>query len=382
MHNRIRSRTLVVGALVLTSAWSQSLAAHAASNDARRGAEGKVAPSGSAAAAVATSRRHLRLPVPGSDGNQPLELASKLRSPTLAKPAPPPAHEPFEPGRVSFSLKFHGLESPFSTISAFVLPGASLEIEADGVTGSLGATSDGGVLVSTGATSWTWTAPSAHGRHEILFRQRGASGVEEARLNVFVLHPYDGGDRVGAYRLGRYQSKTKDGTSARPPGFVEVGPDDLDVMVSPHFRLGQFLCKGAADWPKYVALRTPLLLKLEKLMAALDERGLPAKTLHVMSGFRTPAYNAGIGNRTSYSRHLYGDAADVFLDRDGDGKQDDLDGDGKSTREDARILYELVEGTLDDAVPGQMAGGLSAYGPNHAHGPFLHIDARGHRARW
>ena len=29
-----------------------------------------------------------------------------------------------------------------------------------------------------------------------------------------------------------------------------------------------------------------------------------------------------------------------------------------------------------------LAGGLSAYPANSAHGPFVHIDARGARARW
>jgi hypothetical protein len=29
-----------------------------------------------------------------------------------------------------------------------------------------------------------------------------------------------------------------------------------------------------------------------------------------------------------------------------------------------------------------LVGGLSAYRANSAHGPFVHIDARGVRARW
>ncbi len=386
MPNRIRFHTLVVGALALTSTWIHPFVADAAWHTPRRGAGGQVAPapSSSAVDAASESRERLHQPAPSAAGAPPLELASKSRSPAPSlhsAQSPPPA---FEPGRVSFALRFHGVESSLATISAFVLPGAPLEIEAAAVSGSLEATANGGSLAATSPTSWTWTAPSAHGRHEILFRQRRPSGTEEARLNVFVLHPYDGGDRVGAYRLGRYRSTAKDGNTAwsRPEGFVEVGPEDLEVKISPHFRLGQFLCKSASGWPKYVALRTPLLLKLEKLMAALAVRGFPAKTLTVMSGFRTPAYNAGIGNRTSYSRHLYGDAADVVLDRDEDGKQDDLNGDGKSTRDDVRILFEIVENTIDDETPGQLAGGLSAYGANHSHGPFLHIDARGHRARW
>ena len=47
-----------------------------------------------------------------------------------------------------------------------------------------------------------------------------------------------------------------------------------------------------------------------------------------MSGYRTPFYNRSIGNQTRFSRHVYGDAADIYADDDGDGKMDDLDGDG------------------------------------------------------
>ena len=39
-----------------------------------------------------------------------------------------------------------------------------------------------------------------------------------------------------------------------------------------------------------------------------------------MSGFRTPQYNAGGGNtggRAGLSRHMYGDASDIFIDNDG-----------------------------------------------------------------
>lgn len=64
-------------------------------------------------------------------------------------------------------------------------------------------------------------------------------------------------------------------------------------------------------------LTTRLLLKLELLLDAFRERGIDAETLFVMSGYRTADYNRLIGNTTSYSRHAYGDAADVFVDRDG-----------------------------------------------------------------
>ena len=54
--------------------------------------------------------------------------------------------------------------------------------------------------------------------------------------------------------------------------------------------------------------------------------------MQVMSGFRTPRYNHSGGNtagRANLSRHMYGDAADVFVDNDRNGSMDDINGDGR-----------------------------------------------------
>ena len=47
--------------------------------------------------------------------------------------------------------------------------------------------------------------------------------------------------------------------------------------------------------------------------------GIDASTFRILSGYRTPFYNRSIGNETHYSRHVYGDAADIYVDEDGDG---------------------------------------------------------------
>lgn len=309
----------------------------------------------------------------------------------------------FDAGTVPFTLRFDGIETSLGTISAFILPGRTLHVDVPHGRGTFTASASAGRLAATGSRSWAWTAPLRHGDHEILIRnvrarrphaphergqaeqaQPAAAVVDEARLRVFVLHPYDGSTRLGHYWIGRYQNGAKDDDPAylRPGGLVEVTPENRDALVSPHFRLGQFLCKDDATFPKYVVLRTALLVKLEMVMQAMDAAGLKNPVLHVMSGYRTPSYNAAIGNQTSWSRHVYGDAADVFLDRDGDEMHDDLDGDGRSTVADARILYELIDGHIDESVPDHLAGGLSVYGPTPYHGPFVHIDTRGKRARW
>jgi hypothetical protein len=152
--------------------------------------------------------------------------------------------------------------------------------------------------------------------------------------------------------------------------------------VTPHFQLHQFQCKQAGGFPKFIIVKEKMLLKLERLLEEVNRRGIDAKTFAVLSGFRTPQYNAAIGNPTSYSRHAYGDAADIFVDEDGDQRMDDLDGDGRETVADARVLATIVEDLVGDDTFGDFVGGLGLYGPKPHRGPFVHVDTRGFRARW
>ena len=195
------------------------------------------------------------------------------------------------------------------------------------------------------------------------------------------------GARGAAYRVGRWPTTglaAHDPRYAAPPGFIPVTSENEATPVSKRFRLRDFLTHDQQDvWPKVLVLCPALLDKLELIGDELVAWGLPGK-LHIMSGFRTPQYNAlGVGRkggRARDSRHMYGDAADVIVDADGDGVMDDLDGDGRITIRDARVLFGVAE--LIESRHPELVGGLSAYPANAAHGPFVHVDARGVRARW
>lgn len=193
--------------------------------------------------------------------------------------------------------------------------------------------------------------------------------------------------RIGKYNVGRWPTRglaERDPAYVPPAGFIPVTQANQTTRVSKHFLLRDFLTHDQQQvWPKVLVLRVPLVDKLELIGEELGRRGLPRR-LHIMSGFRTPQYNAqGVGakgGRAAASRHMYGDAADVFVDANGDGVMDDLDGDGRVTIDDARVLLAIAEGV--EARHPDLAGGLSAYPANSAHGPFVHVDARGVRARW
>ena len=193
--------------------------------------------------------------------------------------------------------------------------------------------------------------------------------------------------RLDAYRVGRWPTRglvAHDSRYAPPAGFIPVTPENVSTAVSKRFRLSDFLTHDQQNvWPKVLVLAVPLVDKLELIGDALHRKGLP-DLLHVMSGFRTPQYNAqGVGRkggRARDSRHMYGDAADVIVDTNGDGVMDDLNGDGRVTLRDARVLMAVVEGV--EAEHPDLVGGLSAYRATSAHGPFVHVDTRGVRARW
>jgi hypothetical protein len=203
------------------------------------------------------------------------------------------------------------------------------------------------------------------------------------------LHPFAAkrADRIGTYRLGFWPAERRRPASANyanPLGFIEVGSSDVGTQVSEHFQLGDFLTHDqAAIWPKYLVLREDLVDKLELVIDVLQRKGVAVRTMRVMSGFRTPRYNARGGNasgRAETSRHMYGDAADVFVDNDGDGRMDDLNRDGRVDSRDAQVIVNAAEEV--ERAHTDLVGGAGVYRATRAHGPFAHIDVRGRRARW
>lgn len=189
---------------------------------------------------------------------------------------------------------------------------------------------------------------------------------------------------LNGYHIGRYPAEGSGRTDryAPPTAFIEVTPENQDLHVSDHFRLRHFLTKDQFEvWPKYLVLDLRLIDKLELVLQELNAMGVRADRMHVMSGFRTPQYNGpGEGGRARLSRHTYGDAADVWVDSDGDGYMDDLNGDGRADLEDVTVMLRAVE-RVEERYP-ELVGGAGLYVATDAHGPFIHIDARGVHSRW
>jgi hypothetical protein len=211
-------------------------------------------------------------------------------------------------------------------------------------------------------------------------------GGHEVTLTLVNLVPYPQihNGFLDGYRLGEYRILPLKGLASydRPKGFIRLSDANRELWVSDHYRMRDFQCKLDGN-SKFLVLRVEALLKLEILQHELETKyNVHFDHFTIMSGYRTPFYNAMIGNETSYSRHLYGDAMDVFIDTNHDGAMDDLNGDGKIDANDARFLLRVAE--LVDRSPewGWLKGGAGVYHATRAHGPFLHVDARGYVARW
>lgn len=322
-------------------------------------------------------------------GPAPFERAGLIPGPVAWDPALRLVREPtlppraYHPDSALFPLLVNGEYARFEVIAVAALPLGEVEISLPALTSRHAQLRfSRGRARCLGSGHWIWTAPSRPGFVPAAVLLSGIA--RPMRLQMLVLHPASW-IRKGAlhnYPIGRYNPVPLHGDPAYIPpiGYVEVCQGDEDIRLSPHFSAGQFLCKQGGH-PNYFAYSAALVNKLEAALQAVNDSGFTVATFQLISGFRTPAYNARIGNETEYSRHLWGDAADFLVDSDGDGIMDDLNHDGRIDMEDSRRLLEIVEG-VERCRPDVSRGGIGLYAPTPEHGPFVHLDTRGHAARW
>ncbi len=313
-----------------------------------------------------------------------------------APPAPPPAP----------TLQItSALTAPAAPTAAFIsdammtflspLRGASGQLEfATRTPGSpivSGAPGTKSVLVggSGAQVASDYVAPADPGMYKLAVQLNEATR-QLNNFNLITLVPFSEkqNGRIGLYYLGNWPFERggtpKTPAYENPSGFIQVTPENADSHVSAHFKLRDFLTKDQPNvWPKYLLLNPKLVDKLELTIQELEAMGHPVKHLTIMSGFRTPNYNVHGGNtagRANLSRHMYGDASDVFVDNDGNGVMDDLNGDHRVDERDAQVIQQAAD-RVEQKYP-SLVGGVGVYSASSGHGPFTHIDVRGYRARW
>jgi uncharacterized protein YcbK (DUF882 family) len=226
------------------------------------------------------------------------------------------------------------------------------------------------------------TTPTVPGFYNLTLI-RGGDRQIISEPTVAVMRPFQEklGVMLNGYRIGTYLAEKLRGRTEKehPDGFLEIYPQHLELSVSKHLKLQDFVThdEQADVWPKYVALNPRLLDKLELVLTELESQRGTADAdpqqmeLDVHSGFRTPSHNRRVRRAARDSRHQYGDAADVVIDANGNGRID---------RGDQRLVVaavEAVERTHPDLV-----GGLGVYSSRRYNTPYVHIDARGRKSRW
>jgi hypothetical protein len=280
------------------------------------------------------------------------------------------------------ALRYKGIVSADSVGAVFVMPGETLTVAVPQEQASVQLEASAGSIITSAATAWRWIAPRTPGVYQL----RAATSAGSLTLRAFVMVPASRmrNGHLNGYRIGHYPARPLGGRAdyRAPAGFIEVTAENQDLYVTPHLQLRQFVTKQGGSFPKYVVLDERLLQKLEHLLDAVHDAGYDVRRFRILSGYRTPQYNRAIGN-VPYSRHIYGAAADIFIDEHpADDRMDDLNHDGTIDVRDAAILGDIVQRALDARAPAALLGGMGTYPSTTAHGPFVHVDVRGYRARW
>jgi hypothetical protein len=276
----------------------------------------------------------------------------------------------------SFKLEVNGYGYNWSDIGRFVLPLETLDLAATGYNTHSGFLAPSGELIEDGEHT-RWVAPEEPGLYQLMVSR----GPDVRRLNVFVMVPYDSLKRgvIKGVTLGRYPAESPFPNFTHPRGFIFVTPDLLETRVSPRYTLGEFVPRQPEGFPKYIALREELIIKLEAFTDFVQAKGHKFDKFHLISGFRAPMYNSR--NRSGRnSAHVYGGAADILVDADNSGMMDDLNHDGAIDRHDAKLLARYIDEFEREHA--ELVGGCGWYRRTRYRGPFIHIDVRGAAMRW
>lgn len=217
-------------------------------------------------------------------------------------------------------------------------------------------------------------APDAPGFYHLQLSLDGERRlVTDPPLAVLVPRSEKRGADLNGYKMGYYRGdRARRNDPEAPIGFVEIDTADLNLPVSANLRLADFLAHDRQDtWPRYAAVDPRLLDKVELVLAeiaswtgATEPDPVP---FEVHSGFRTPMHNRLVRSSARDSRHQLGDAIDVAVDANRD---------GRVNSKDAKLVALAVD-IIERSHP-ELEGGMGIY----TRGSYVHIDARGKKVRW
>jgi len=148
--------------------------------------------------------------------------------------------------------------------------------------------------------------------------------------------------------------------------FYLIPKEDRYRKIAGKNRINKLLPRknNSVDDGLILGINVQVLHRFLALQERLDKIGYNSDALTIVSAYRPPVYNERIKG-ASQSRHMAGEAIDFTVG--------DVNDDGHYTSEDKEFVYQIC----DENIIGDN-GGLGRY-PGTRN---LHIDVRGHRARW
>ncbi len=245
-----------------------------------------------------------------------------------------------------------------------------------------------------------FAAPANPGAYYIPLLVTAAGKRREAELCVIVPHKASGrrtadGLEISAdsQSVGNYRHPSRSGNAKvqdnpdcyQPPvWWFRITESNSPFEIMPGITPADLVAASEDTGEKHtnlVPVNYPMWKAVLTLRQALPERlGIPGSALKLISVFRNPAYNRGIGSN-AFGRHIYGDAFDFYIDLDGKGKAADLNKDGKLDRRDAYPVIALIEDLqAEGKIPMGGVGVYNTVGGDHE--VTMHVDLRGHRSTW
>jgi hypothetical protein len=220
--------------------------------------------------------------------------------------------------------------------------------------------------------------------HEAEMVRSKRKGTWRVTVGKSVIGTYPNPDTAKSWRVRMHK-----GFFNPPRYWMKISARNEKLQISPHVLVGQmvgFITEKDRSKPKrrhihWFPPNRPLVYKLELLSRELARKGVKFKRLAINSCFRAPYYNRRIGG-SSFSRHIYGDAADVMIDEDGDEVCDDITGDGTADQKDGLVIGQALR-RLENAGAVKVGGtGVYGFDGKGSVRSYCHFDSRGYVTRW
>ncbi|MBN1232653.1 MAG: hypothetical protein JXA60_04795 [Candidatus Coatesbacteria bacterium] len=167
----------------------------------------------------------------------------------------------------------------------------------------------------------------------------------------------------------RFPKADKNHEFIKPDSLLLLNEKTRIEKVSPHFMLKNF-CEKTRSENKGILLDPALVLKMEILYLYIKKLN-PAAGIYISSGYRSLKENYEIGNRTKFSMHQFGKAADIYICKESNPGRYfiDINGDEKINKKDRWMLMHLLW-KIENEFP-------ELCGYNQIYKRHVHTDIRG-----